>query len=63
MPGVFKYHDHIDIKKIAAFKINMKDLEKSISYLFSKTHEGNIDKVYFNQVENFNKKYECSEGW
>ena len=55
MPGVFKYHDHIDIKKIAAFKINKKDLEKSISYLFSKTHEGNIDKVYFKQVENFNK--------
>ena len=55
MPGVFKYHDHIDIEKIAAVKINKEDLEKSISHLFSKTHEGNIDKVYFKQVENFNK--------
>jgi len=55
MPGVFKYHDHVDIEKIAAFKINKEDLEKSISYLFSKTHEGNIDKVYFKQVENFDK--------
>lgn len=55
MPGVFKYHEHIDIEKIAAFKINKEDLEKSISYLFLKTHEGNIDKIYFKQVENFNK--------
>ena len=55
MPGVFKYHDHIDIEKIAAFQINKEDLEKSISYLFAKAHEGNIDKMYFKQVENFDK--------
>ena len=55
MPGVFKYHDHIDIEKIAAFKSNKEDLKKSINYLFAKTHEGNIDKVYFKQVENFDK--------
>ena len=55
MPGVFKYHDHIDIEEIAEFEINKEDLEKSISYLFSKTHDGNIDKVYFKQVENFDK--------
>jgi len=55
MPGVFQYHDHIDIEKIAAFQINKEDLEKSISYLFSKAHEGNIDKMYFKQVENFDK--------
>lgn len=61
MPGVFKYHDHIDIEKIAAFKINKDDLEKSISYLFSKTHEGNIDKVYFKQVENFDKNMNAQE--
>lgn len=56
MPGIFKFHNHIDMEKIAAFKINKEDLEKTKSYLFSKTHEGNIDKVYFKQVENFDKK-------
>ena len=55
MPGVFKYHDHIDIEEVAEFEINKEDLEKSISYLFSKTHDGNIDKVYFKQVENFDR--------
>lgn len=56
MPGVFKYYENIDLIKIASYRINKQILERSINQLFSKTHEGNIDKVYFKHVEDFNKE-------
>jgi len=55
MPGVFKFTDETDIEKIASFKIDPDFLTRSQKFLFSKTHEGNIDKIYFKHVMNFDK--------
>jgi hypothetical protein len=53
LPGVFQYHDKIDIEELLSFKINHQELEERFNHLLNRAHEGVIDPSYNQIVPNY----------
>jgi len=56
LPGVFQYHDKIDIEELLSFKINHQELEEQFNHLLNRAHEGVIDPSYNQIVPNYNEE-------
>ncbi len=53
LPGVYKYRDDIDIKKISSISINHSDLEVKLNKLLDNAYEGVVDPAYNGIVQNY----------
>ena len=54
LPGVYKYCDDIDIKKISSTSINHNDLEIKLNKLLNNAYEGVVNPEYNGIVQNYN---------
>ena len=56
LPGVFQYHDKINIEKLLSFKINHQELEEKFNHLLNTAHEGVMDPSYNQLVPDYSEE-------